>query len=286
MPWSFERVAGPFSFSEGPVWDGTAILFSDIRNNRIMRFDPKSGSCEPFATETNAANGLTHDRQGRLFVCEGGGRRVARYDADGQRVTLADRFEGKRLNSPNDIVVDGQGRVWFTDPCYSDRGQMELDHDSIYRLDPQSDGSYAIARVTFDTTRPNGLVFSPDERTLYVAESPPAPDGTRQLRAYPVDDDGSLGEPRVLHDFGLHRGIDGMRVDSGGNVVAACGWTTSGPGPRIGIFAPDGTILADHAMPINPTNCCFGEDDLSAIFVTGYDGSLYRARTDRTGLVR
>jgi gluconolactonase len=286
MPWSFERVAGPFSFSEGPVWDGTAVLFSDIRNNRIMRYDPKSGSCEAFATQTNAANGLTHDRQGRLFVCEGGGRRVARYDADGQRVTLADRFEGKRLNSPNDVVVDGQGRVWFTDPCYGDRDQMELDHDSIYRLDPQPDGSYAITRVTFDTTRPNGLAFSPDERTLYVAESPPAPEGTRQLRAYPVNAGGSLSEPRILHDFGPHRGIDGMRVDSEGNVVAACGWTMSGPGPRIGIFAPDGTILVDHPMPINPTNCCFGEDDLSTIFVTGYDGSLYRARTDRKGLTR
>jgi gluconolactonase len=286
MPWSFERVAGPFSFSEGPVWDGSTVLFSDIRNNRIMRYDPKSGSCEPFATETNAANGLTHDRQGQLFVCEGGGRRVARYDPDGQRVTLVDRFEGKRLNSPNDIVVDGQGRVWFTDPCYGDRDQMELDHDSVYRLDPRANGTYTITRVTFDTTRPNGLVFSPDERTLYVAESPPAPDGTRQLRAYPVDDDGSLGEPRILHDFGPHRGIDGMRVDSEGNVVAACGWTTSGPGPRIGIFAPDGTVVADHPMPINPTNCCFGEDDLSTIFVTGYDGSLYRARTDRKGLTR
>jgi len=285
MPWSFERVAGPFSFSEGPVWDGTAILFSDIRNNRIMRYDPKSGPCEPFATETNAANGLTLDRQGRLFVCEGGGRRVARYDPDGQRVTLADRFEGKRLNSPNDIVVDGQGRVWFTDPCYGDRDQMELDHDSIYRLDPRANGTYTITRATFDTTRPNGLVFSPDERTLYVAESPPAPEGTRQLRAYPVND-GSLGEPRILHDFGPHRGIDGMRVDSEGNVVAACGWTTSGPGPRIGIFAPDGTVVADHPMPINPTNCCFGEDDLSTIFVTGYDGSLHRARTDRKGLTR
>jgi gluconolactonase len=283
MAWTFERVAGPFSFTEGPVWDGTAVLFTDIRNARIMRYDPRSGECSVFAADTNAANGLTVDHEGRLYVCEGGGRRVARYEADGRRVTLADRFEGKRLNEPNDIVVDSRGRVWFTDPCYGERTKMELDHDSIYRLDPRSDGNYAIVRVTFDTTRPNGLVLSPDERTLYVAESPPAPNGARQLRGYPVAEDGSLGEPHILHDFGPHRGIDGMRVDAEGNVVASAGWTTSGPGPRIAVFAPDGTPLEDHPLPINPTNCCFGDEDLRTLYVTGYDGSLYRARTDRQG---
>ncbi len=210
---------------------------------------------------------------------------MARYEADGRRVTLADAFEGKPLNAPNDIVVDSRGRVWFTDPCYGERSKMALDHESVYRLDPQPDGTYAVTRVTFDTTRPNGLVLSPDERTLYVAESPPAPNGTRQLRAYPVNDDGSLGTVRMVHDFGPHRGIDGMRVDADGFVVAACGWTTSGPGPRIGIFSPDGGEVESHPVPINPTNCCFGEPDLMSLFVTGYDGSLYRARTDRQGLI-
>ena len=286
MPWTFTRVAGPFSFTEGPVWDGTAVLFTDIRNNRILRYDPRTGACSPFAIETNAANGLTFDREGRLYVCEGAGRRVARYERDGRRVTLAAEFEGRRLNSPNDIVVDRRGRIWFTDPCYGDRSTMELDHDSVYRLDPQPSGGYTITRVTFDTTRPNGLVFSPDEQTLYVAESPPAPNGTRQLRAYPVQPDGSLGAPRILHDFGPHRGIDGMRVDAEGNVVAAAGWTTSGPGPRIVVFAPSGEVLEEHPMPVNPTNCCFGDDDLQTLYVTGYDGSLYRARTYRRGLRR
>lgn|GEM_PF-2729727 len=173
MAWEFERVAGPFSFTEGPVWTGEALLFTDIRNSRIMRYDPTTRVCAPFATETNEANGLTLDRQGRLYVAEGGGRRVARYDADGTRVTLADRFESVPLNSPNDLVVDDQGRVWFTDPCYGDRTSMVLSHDSVYRLDPQSDGTWSLTRVTFDTTRPNGLAFAPDYRTLYVAESPP-----------------------------------------------------------------------------------------------------------------
>ncbi len=162
---------------------------------------------------------------------------------------------------------------------------MELEHESIYRLDPPGTdgGEWAINRVTFDTTRPNGLVFAPDGRTLYVAESPPGPEGHRQLRAYPVEDDGSLGAMRVLHDFGPHRGIDGMRVDDAGHIIASCGWTQSGPGPRIAVFAPDGTVVAEHPTPTNPTNCAFGDADRRSLYVTGYDGGLYRARTDLHG---
>ena len=286
MPWTFERVAGPYSFTEGPVWTGDALLFTDIRNNRIMRYSPRTGECVEAFTGTNEANGLTLDREGRLYVAEGGGRRVARYESDGTRTTIADQFDGVRLNSPNDLVIDDQGNVWFTDPRYGDRSSMDLDHDSIYRAGQQADGSWSIKRVTFDTTRPNGLAFSPDFRTLYVAESPPAPDGARQLRAYPVQGDGSLGSYRILHDFGPHRGIDGMRVDAEGCVVASCGWATSGPGPRIAVFAPTGEVLAEHPVPTNPTNCCFGDDDLRSLYVTGYDGSLYRARTDRQGTRR
>lgn len=286
VPWSYERVAGPYSFTEGPVWTGEALLFTDIRNSRIMRYDPASGACAEAYADTNEANGLALDREGRLYVAEGGGRRVARYTADGARTTLADRYQGKRLNSPNDLVVDDRGRVWFTDPRYGDRAGMELDHDSVYRLDPRPDGSWEIARVTFDTTRPNGLAFSPDFQTLYVAESPPGPDGHRQLRAYPVQPDGTLGPHRVLHDFGPHRGIDGMRVDADGYIIASCGWTQSGPGPRIGIFSPAGEVVDGHLTPTNPTNCCFGGVDLRTIFVTGYDGCLYRAATDRRGARR
>ncbi len=288
MTWTFERVAGPFSFTEGPVWDGAAVLFTDIPASRIMRYDPATGVCDPFRTGTNKANGLHLDRQGRLYACEGEGRRVARYGADGAATVLADRFEGRRLNSPNDLTSDARGRLWFTDPRYeTSREDMELDHESVYRLDPPAPGAesggWAVTRVTFDTTRPNGVVFSPDGRTLYVAESPPAPDGARQLRAYPVDEEGTLGAARVLHDFGPHRGIDGMRTDSGGNIVAACGWTTSGPGPRIAVFTPDGTILAEHPVPANPTNCTFGDGDRRTLYVTAYDGCLYRARTDLVG---
>ncbi len=286
MSWTFERVAGPFSFSEGPVWTGEVVFFTDIRSSRIMSYNPRTRECVEYRTGTNEANGLTLDRDGRLFVAEGGGRRVARYDSDSARVTIADHYEGKRLNSPNDLVVDDRGRVWFTDPRYGDRTDLELDHDSVYRADPRPDGSWSITRVTFDTTRPNGLAFSPDFGTLYVAESPPAPNSSRQLRAYPVQADGTLGAHRVLHDFGPHRGIDGMRVDAGGCIVASCGWTQSGPGPRIAVFAPTGEVIAEHPTPTNPTNCCFGDEDLQSLYVTGYDGSLYRARTDRQGARR
>ena len=279
MAWSFERVAGPYSFTEGPVWTGDVLLFTDIRNNRIMKYDPRSGTCVEEYTGTNEANGLTLDREGRLYVAEGGGRRVARYLADGSRATIADRYQGKRLNSPNDLVVDDLGRVWFTDPRYGDRSDMDLDHDSVFRADPGSNGSWAITRVTFDTTRPNGLAFSPDYQTLYVAESPPAPNGHRQLRAYPIQSDGTLGAHRVLYDFGPDRGIDGMRVDSNGMIVASCGWTQSGPGPRIALFSPTGEVVAEHPTVANPTNCCFGDADLRSLYVTGYDGCLYRART-------
>jgi gluconolactonase len=286
MAWTFERVAGPFTFTEGPVWTGAALLFTDIPTSRIMRYDPDSGDCAVFRTDTRGANGLHRDAAGLLYGCEGDGRRLVRYEADGGVTILAERFGGARLNSPNDVTSDVQGRLWFTDPRYgANRADMELDHESIYRLDPPTaaGGEWASARVTFDTTRPNGLVFAPDGRTLYVAESPPAPGGHRQLRAYPVEADGALGPMRVLHDFGPHRGIDGMRVDRVGNIVASCGWTEGGPGPRIAVFAPDGTVLEEHPTPAVPTNCAFGDADRRSLYVTGYDGGLYRARTDRQG---
>jgi gluconolactonase len=294
MPWTFERVAGPFKFTEGPVWDGTAVLFSDIPNHRIMRYDPQTGECVEHIANTGGVNGNTLDSRGRLYGCAGDARRVVRYDLSNPAAApavLATHFEGKRLNKPNDVVVDSRGRAWFTDPCYGDRSAMELNHESIYRLDPpggdtEAPGPWPITRVTFDTTRPNGLVFSPDEKILYVAESPPAPNGTRQLRAYPVNADGTLGQYRVLHDFGPNRGIDGMRADASGNVVAACGWEKGGPGPRVGIFSPDGEESESHPVPHNPTNLTFGDSDLSTIYVTDATGSLQRARTDRRGLPR
>ncbi len=286
MAWQFERVAGPYAFGEGPVWRGDHLLFTDIANNRIMKYDPSTGDCVEFRTDTNGANGLTLDAAGRLYACEGDGRRVVIYVEDREPVVLADSFGGRRLNSPNDIVVDTEGRVGFTDPRYGDRTDMELDHESIFRLDPIGEDNYDIVRVTFDTTRPNGLIVTPDLKTLLVAQSDYGPDVTRELRAYPINDDGSVGDYQVVHNFYPHRGIDGMRLDVDGNIVATAGWAQSGPGPMIYVFAPNGRVLDTHPVPegISPTNCAFGDEDPESLYVTGNEGSLFRARTDRKGM--
>jgi gluconolactonase len=295
--WKFETLDPAYGkVSEGNAWDGSGMLFTRIFQSRIMRYDPGTNEVSVWRENTNYANGLTFDAQGRLYACEGGAdenhRRVVRYEADGSVTVLADRFEGKRLNIPNDLVVDRQGSVWFTDPFYegaagpwsADRTHKDLPHESVYRLDPQADGTWSIARVTFETTRPNGILFSLDYKTLYVAQSGREPTEARQLRAYPVNDDRSLGQPEILHDFGAHRGIDGMRLDTEGNIIACCGWEVSGPGPMMYVFSPSGEVLETHAVPCTrPTNCAFGGNDLSVLYVTTIEGFLFRAHTERHG---
>jgi gluconolactonase len=295
--WTFETLDPAYgAVTEGPSWDGSGLLFTRIQQSRIMRYDPVSGACTIFRENTNCANGLTFDAQGRLFGCEGGAaigaRRVVRYESDGSVTVLADRYEGKRLNIPNDVVVDPDGCVWFTDPYYEgaagpwsfDRANRELDHDSVYRLDPLPDGAYSITRVTFDTTRPNGLLFSLDYKTLYVAQSGREPAEARQLRAYPVKTGKALGAAGILHDFGEHRGIDGMRLDTEGNIIATAGWELGGPGPMIYVFSSGGRVLEMHPVPCRrPTNCAFGGPDLTTLYVTTIEGFLFRARTERVG---
>lgn len=283
MSWDFEHVAGPFDFTEGPAWDGEAVIFTDIPNSRIMRYHPVSGECAEFRMGTNEANGLMFDVNGELYACEGGGRRMVRYNADGTTTVVADAFEGKRLNSPNDLAFDAEGRIWFTDPRYGDKiDDLELDHQSVFRLDPQADGTWDITRVTFDTTKPNGILISADQQWLYVAQSAHGAD-PRELRAYPINDDGTVGMYEVCHNFYPHRAIDGMCFDTEGNIIATAGANTSGPGPMIYVFAPNGRVLETHPMPADrPTNCTFGDPDLQTLYVTA-SGSLFRARTERKG---
>ncbi|MEZ5353355.1 MAG: SMP-30/gluconolactonase/LRE family protein [Bryobacteraceae bacterium] len=296
MPWNFELLDPPYgNVSEGPVWNGSYLLYTQIQRSRIMKYDPASGALTVHREGTNHANGLAYDAGGRLYACEGGdnenSRRVVRYSDSGVDV-IASGFEGKRFNIPNDLVVDAAGRVWFTDPFYEgaagpwskDRTHKDLDHDSVYRADPGASG-WAVTRLTFDTTRPNGLLFSLDGKTLYVAQSGRLPEEKRQLRAYPVKDDFSLGEAEVLHDFGEHRGIDGMALDAEGNIVATAGWEMGGPGPSIYVFSPSGDVIERHPVECKrPTNCAFAGDDLSTLYVTTTEGHLFRAQTGRTGL--
>jgi gluconolactonase len=287
MSWNFELVDGPYGgTTEGPAWDGAGLLFTHIPAGKILRYDPVSRRSVTFRADTNQANGLMFDPVGRLYACEGGARRVVRYESDGGATVLADGFDGLRLNVPNDVAIDPEGRVWFTDPYYEgagghwseDRANKDLDHDSVYRLDPQPDGRWSIDRVTFDTTRPNGLLFSLDHETLYVAEE------KRELRAYPVKADGSLGEYELLHDFGAHRGIDGMVLDTGGDIVATAGFHQSGPGPMIYVFSPSGRVIETHPLPVDrPTNCSFGGADLATLYVTTSGGHLFSTSTERRG---
>jgi len=285
MSWEFEVLVNPIGLTEGPAWDGSALLFTNIPNSRIMRYDPSTGALSVFRTGANGANGLMFDQQGRLYACEGDARRIVRYDADGGVTVLCATYQGKRLNSPNDLAVDNQGRIWFTDPRYGDKtDDLELDHQSVYRLDPQPDGTWDCVRMTYDTTAPNGLLLAPDDSTLYVAQSKYGDGQKRELRAYPVLPDGTLGEHRVLHNFYPHRGIDGMVMDTAGNLVATAGWELSGPGGMIYVFAPNGRVLETHPVPCNrPTNCTFAGDDLRTLYVTSIDGHLIRAHTNRQG---
>lgn len=281
--WQFEVLAEFPVLLEGPAWDGSGLLFTEIANERIQRFDPQTGKCSVFRENTNKANGLMFDASGKLFACEGGGRRMVRYDG-GETTVLADSYTGKRLNSPNDLAIDALGRIWFTDPRYGDREGLELDHESVYRLDPQEDGSWSIHRVTYDTTSPNGILISADMKTLYVAQSSNEPGGERELRGYPIHDDGSLGEYQVLHNFYPNRAIDGMCFDADGNIIATAGYDQGGPGPMIYVFSPRGRVLETHPLPVDrPTNCTFGDSDLQTLYVTTAYGYLLRARTQRRG---
>lgn len=288
--WRWEVAAGPFGFTEGPAWDGQRLLFSDIPSSRILYYDPETAGTGVYREGTNEGNGLMFDPGGRLYGCQGGtgdsgGRRLVRYEPDGAVTVVADSFEGRRLNSPNDLAFDAEGNLWFSDPRYGDvRDDMELEHESIYRVRFSGGEPAAIERMTFDTTRPNGLLIAPGGSHLYVAQSEYGEGNPRELRAYPICADGTLGDFSVLHNFYPHRGIDGMCLDIDGNIVATAGWNESGPGPMIYVFAPDGRVLETAPVPFDrPTNCTWGGAGLTDLYVTTATAHLLRVCPGRRG---
>ncbi len=295
MSWKFELLMKPPAkpLTEGPVWDGEFLYFTHIQASKILRYDLKTNAITDSRGDTNRTNGLAYDERGRLFGCCSGGRAIVRFDPDGKNTVIADRVDGKKLNTPNDLALDRKGRIWFTNPVNEgnwDKTEVEeLDNRSVLRADPQKDGSYKVTRVTFDTTQPNGVLVSQDNRTLYVAESSYTMGVPRQLRAYPIREDGSLGTYDALFTWGddargVHRGIDGMCLDAEGNIVATAGWEVSGAGPMIYVFSPNGRVLETHPVPANrPTNCCFGGPDLTTLFVTTTQGHFFKAQTNRVG---
>lgn len=268
-------------WAEGPVWfaDLNCLLFSDIPNQRMLRYSPGHG-VSVFREPSNFANGNTRDGQGRLVSCEHGGRRVTRTEIDGSITVLADRYDGKRLNAPNDVVVKSDGSVWFSDPTYgilSDyegyKAEPELPNRNVFRLDPQSG---ALTSVVDDFLQPNGLAFSPDEKRLYIADSAQSHDETApsHIRVFDVVDGSRLKNGRVFCN--LDSGIpDGFRVDTLGNV-----WTSAGDG--VHCFAPDGTLLGKILVPQTVANLTFGGPRRNRLFITA-TRSLYAVYTTATG---
>ena len=266
---AIERLATGCRWSEGPVWFGDAryLLWNDIPNNRIMRWDEATEQVSAYREPSNFANGQTRDRVGRLITCEHGGRRVTRTEYNGTITVLADCYDGKRLSSPNDVVVKSDGSIWFTDPPFGIMGNYEGHRaepelgQNIYRLEPET-GSLII--VADDVLGPNGLAFSPDETRLYVVES--RGDPTRKILEYEVSPDGvTILNKQVLIDAG--KGTpDGFRIDLDGNLW--CGWGMgSAELDGVMIFAPDGTPIGRIALPERCANLCFGGRANSRLFM-------------------
>lgn len=257
---------GDFTEGPAPAADG-AILFSDI-GNRILRFDPKTGKTTEFRNPSGKSNGLKFNPQGELVACEGaapgGNRRISVTDTNGKVRTLADKFDGKRFNSPNDLAITAAGDIYFTDPRYVGNEPRELDFEGVFLVKP--DGSVRVA--TRDVQKPNGIIVTPDGKTVYVADNNGAPMGNRQLVAFNVQPDGTLADKRVLHTFGpQQRGIDGMTLDVEGNIYATAG---NGPLAGIYVFGPQGEQLARIITPGEPSNCVFGVDDEArTLYITG-----------------
>jgi gluconolactonase len=265
-----EKLWGDGEFTEGPAQGpDRCIYFSDI-GNRIMKFDPATNQTTVYRDPSGRANGLDFDARGRLVAAEGantgGNRRVSITEPDGTVRTLADRWQGKRFNSPNDLTIDAQGRVYFTDPRYVGSEPREIDTERVYRIDP--DGT--VTQLLTDVTKPNGIILAPDMKTLYVANNDSK--GKKQLLAYPLKPDGSAGPQRVLYDFGADRGIDGMCIDIKGNIYATAG---SGKTAGVHVFSPEGKRLALIPTPETPTNCVFGGKDRKRLYITA-GKSLYR----------
>ena len=266
-----EKLWGDGAFTEGAAEgpDGR-IYFSDI-GDRILRFDPATGRTAVFREPSGKSNGLKFDRGGRLLACEGaaaGNRRVSVTENDGTVRALADRWRGRRFNSPNDLTLDAAGRVYFTDPRYGGREPREIDVEAVYRID--ADGT--VTQVITDLKRPNGLAISPDGKTLYVADNKEGPDGALLLAAYPLAADGSCGPKRVLYDFKAGRGIDGMAVAADGTILA-----TAGTGDKAGVysFSPAGEKIGFLPTPEDPTNLCLAGKDRKTLYITA-GKSLYR----------
>lgn len=285
--------------------DGS-IYFTDIRTgkdkSRILRYDPKRKLTSVFTEDSGHANGLIFDADGHLIACEGsdlGGRCVSKWDVKtGKKTVLADKYMGKKFNAPNDVAIDLKGRIYFTDPRYLGDEKRELEHRAVYRI--EKDGS--VVEITHDCAKPNGIAFSPDMKTLYVADhdngtdkigstaTPPKP-GPMKIYAYPLDDDGKVkGEKKTLVDYGTEAGCDGMCVDSRGNIYLTVrglkrpGVQVINPEGKEVAFIPTGPAQPGVKEPKGlPSNCDFGIGDEKNVLYVTIDTSLYRIKLNAEG---
>jgi gluconolactonase len=294
MTWEFEKVAGPYKGRTGGLaWDGKAMLFSAVQEERIMRFDPASGKAEVFRKYTGRTNGLAIAADGSVFGAQEGGRRVVHFLNDGSTAPTEELLDGKHHNQPIDVIVDSKGRVLFADPYngtppFGPPVYPFLDHASVLCL--ERDGkAWKMKRVTRDTHGPRALALSADGKTLFVADGDIERGDVCQLFSYPVKPDGSVGSGKALVTFMVNeRGIEGMCLDSDGNILACAGWKKGGGGPVIYVISPAGTILETHPVEADmPMRCAFGDAGLASLYLTAGDGGLYRAKnTGRRGLPR
>jgi gluconolactonase len=259
---TLRRVWTGGAWTEGPVYFGDmhVVIFSDIPNSRQMRYDELTGRTQVFRAPSNFTNGTTRDRQGRLISCEQGARRVTRTEYTGDLTVLADNYQGKKLNSPNGVVVKSDDTIWFTDPTYGIqgdnegiKGQSELPRN-VYKLDPKT-GQLTVA--VGDFTQPNGLCFSPDEKKMYISDTAGPPS---VIRIFDVTEDGKLTNDRIFHDLKDTNGgiADDMRVDVDGNLWCAGGWSPNKNFNGVSVYAPDGTPLGRIVLPEVAANLCFG----------------------------
>jgi gluconolactonase len=262
-------------WAEGPVYfaAGKYLIWSDIPNDRLMRFDETDGSVSVFLQPALNHNGHTIDRDGRMIACEHRGRCISRWEHDGSRTVLASHYDGKRLNSPNDAVVKSDGSVWFTDPTYGidseyegDAAPSEIGASNVYRIDP---ATRAVTVLITDLVKPNGIAFSPDETSLYVADTGATHDEscTPKIKRYPVSADGkSVGEGALFVECSVGL-FDGFRIDTKGNV-----WSSAGDG--VHCFDPDGTLIGKIKVPEVVANVCFGGPKRTRLYICGTT-SLY-----------
>jgi len=272
-----EKLGGDGEFTEGPAYGPDhCVYFSDI-GNRILKYDPKSGKTVDFRNPSGRSNGLDFDLQGRLVAAEGantgGNRRITVTEKDGTIRVLADKWNGKRFNSPNDLTIDTKGRIYFTDPRYVGDEPREIDTESVYRID--TDGK--VTQIIGNVQKPNGIMLSPDMKTLFLADNNAK--GNRLLLAFALKEDGSVGDKKVLHDFAPDRGIDGMCIDVKGNIYATAGQGKTG---GVHIFNAGGKKIGFIATPETPSNCIFGGADHKMLYVTA-GRSLYRIQVSIEG---